>query len=106
MHEFEALLFSSDDGFEFQYDKLGILRELKAVSNRYPNPEDINDSPVTAPSKRIISILDKHKEKYEKVIDGEAISVMVGIEAMMEKCTRFKAWVETLILKIQSQNLN
>ncbi|GIQ61355.1 hypothetical protein Flavo103_44900 [Flavobacterium collinsii] len=100
LHEFEALLFSSDEGFEFQYDKGGILRELKDVSNRYPNPEDINDSPVTAPSKRIIKILEKYDEKYEKVIDGDAISIMVGIEAMMAKCPRFKVWVETLILKI------
>ena len=101
LHEFEALLFSSDEGFEFQYDKLGILRELKDVSNRYPNPEDINDSPVTAPSKRIIKILEKYGEIYEKVIDGEAIAIMVGIEAMLEKCPRFRMWVEKLIEKIQ-----
>ncbi|ABQ06721.1 MULTISPECIES: DUF4276 family protein [Flavobacterium] len=100
LHEFEALLFSSDEGFEFQYDNPRVLRDLKAISPRYQTPEDINDSPVTAPSKRIIGILEKQGEKYEKVIDGDAISIMVGIEAMMEKCPRFKAWVETLILKI------
>lgn len=102
LHEFEALLFSSDEGFEFQYDNERILRELKAISPRYQSPEDINDSPVTAPSKRIIAILDRHGEKYEKVIDGDAISTMVGIEVMLEKCPRFKVWVETLITKILS----
>jgi hypothetical protein len=80
----EALLFPSDEGFEFQYDKLGILRELKDVSNRYANPEDINDSPVTALSKKIIKILEKYGEICEKVIDGEAITITVGIEAILK----------------------
>lgn len=101
LHEFEALLFSSDEGFEFQYDDERVIRELKAIAPRYETPEDINDSPVTAPSKRIISILEKYGEKYEKVIDGDAISTIVGIETMIEKCPRFKAWVEKLIEKIQ-----
>ncbi|MFK7101059.1 DUF4276 family protein [Flavobacterium oreochromis] len=101
LHEFEALLFSSDEGFEFQYDDERVIRELKAIAPRYETPEDINDSPVTAPSKRIISILEKYGDTYEKVIDGDAISTIVGIEAMIEKCPRFKAWVEKLIEKIQ-----
>lgn len=101
LHEFEALLFSSDEGFEFQYDNEKILRELKAISPRYQTPEDINDSPVTAPSKRIIEILKRNGEKYEKVIDGDVISIMVGIEVMLEKCPRFKKWVEMLIEKIK-----
>jgi hypothetical protein len=100
LHEFEALLFSSDEGFEFQYDNIRVIRDLKAIAPRYETPEDINDSPVTAPSKRIIAILEKHGDKYEKVIDGDTISVMVGIEAMLERCPRFRTWVETLIEKI------
>lgn len=101
LHEFEALLFSSDEGFEFQFDNERILRDLKAISPRYETPEDINDSPETAPSKRIIKILEKRGEIYEKVIDGDAISIMVGIEAMLEKCPRFRLWVEKLIEKIK-----
>lgn len=101
LHEFEALLFSSDEGFDFQYDDEKVLRELKAIAHRYETPEDINDSSVTAPSKRIISVLEKNGDSYEKVIDGEVIASIIGIEAIMEKCPRFKNWVETLIQKIQ-----
>lgn len=101
LHEFEALLFSSEVGFEFQYDNAKVLRELKSIAPLYETPEDINDSPTTAPSKRIIAILKKNREKYEKVIDGDAIATMIGIETMLEKCPRFKNWVETLIAKIQ-----
>lgn len=101
LHEFEALLFSSNDGFDYQYDDENILRELKSVLPKFTTPEDINDSPVTAPSKRIISILSNNGEKYNKVIDGETIATIVGIEKMMEKCPRFKEWVELLIQKIK-----
>lgn len=100
LHEFEALLFSSNEGFEFQYDNERVLRELKAISPRYETPEDINDSPETAPSKRIIKALERRKEKYSKVIDGEAIASQVGIEMMLEKCPRFNNWVTELIDKI------
>lgn len=100
VHEFEALLFSSDEGFEFQYDDPKILDELKRVRNRYPNPEDINDSHLTAPSKRLIKILENHKQIYDKVADGEAIATIIGIETIIKQCPRFRQWVETLIAKI------
>ena len=100
LHEFEALLFSSEVGFEFQYDNEKVLRGLKSIAPLYETPEDINDSPTTAPSKRIIAILEKNGDKYEKVIDGDAIATIIGIETMLEKCPRFKTWVETLIKKI------
>ena len=100
LHEFEALLFSSQDGFDFQYDNERILDDLQKVSHRYPNPEDINDSPKTAPSKRIISILEKHGEKYVKTSDGEDIATIIGIDTILEQCPRFRNWVETLVLKI------
>ena len=100
VHEFEALLFSSDEGFEFQYDDPRILDELKRVRNRFPNPEDINDSPQTAPSKRLKTVLEKYDIKYDKVTDGRVIAKKIGIETIMEKCPGFRQWVETLVAKI------
>ncbi|PZW40613.1 uncharacterized protein DUF4276 [Mesonia algae] len=100
VHEFEALLFSSDEGFDFKYDDIRILRELKNVRNRYPNPEDINDSPHTSPSKRLEKILNKYKDIYVKTNDGEDIATIIGIETILDQCPRFSAWVENLIFKI------
>lgn len=102
LHEFEALLFSSDDGFDFQYDNAKMLHELKSIAPRYQSPEEINDDPITAPSKRIINILNKYNEKYEKVVDGEAIASTIGIQTMMSRCPRFMDWVNRLITKINS----
>ena len=102
LHEFEALLFSSNDGFDSQYNNENILEELKKIVLPYETPEDINDSPKTAPSKRIISILRKHKENYAKVNDGTAIAKEVGIETMLKKCPRFRNWVNKLVDKINN----
>lgn len=101
LHEFEALLFSSDEGFNFQFDNPMIISKLKDVRNRFPNPEDINDNPQTAPSKRIIKILEKYGEKYVKTSDGESIAFEIGIEEMLNKCPRFNNWVNALIAKIK-----
>lgn len=91
-HEFEALLFSSDTGFQ-AYNDAGIVAAVNGIMRRYPNPEDINDGPNTAPSKRILNII----QNYEKVIDGNLMALEIGIEVILEKCPRFSAWVESLI---------
>ena len=97
MHEFEALLFASDRGFnEYLSDK---NREISKIMNEYPNPEDINTSPQGAPSKRLIAI----DSTYDKVIQGNLIALEVGIEDMLQKCPRFKQWVERLIVRVKEE---
>ena len=100
LHEFEALLFSSSESFELVYDNDNITNEIQKINNRYPNPEDINDSPRTAPSKRIIKIVEKHETSYEKVIDGEDLATLTSIDTIMEKCPRFSKWINTIILEL------
>ena len=97
LHEFEAILYSSEEGFNFQFDNANIISELIKVKNRFPNPEDINDSPITAPSKRLIQILKDNNEKYNKIVDGESIARQIGIETILDHCPRFNNWVNQLI---------
>lgn len=94
LHEFEALLFSADCGFKKYFDIKESL-ELQGISDAYENPEDINSSPEGAPSKRILRIV----PDYDKVMYGNIIALEIGINAILEKCPRFKAWVELLIEK-------
>ena len=58
MHEFEGLLFTNPADFEWAEDGWSedVKAALMAVAQAFPNPEDINDSPETAPSKRILRI--------------------------------------------------
>lgn len=96
-HEFEALLFSSNEGFEFQFDNAKMISQLKEIINEFINPEEINSRPEYSPSNRIINILKSYGIKYDKPEDGETISLVVGIDAMIERCPRFKAWIERIL---------
>jgi hypothetical protein len=87
-HEFEAVLFSSNLGFESLFSE--ISKETQKIVDQYPNPEDINDQPHTAPSKRLLQI----KSDYDKVADGNLIALEIGIETILEKCPRFRNWVK------------
>ncbi|MGM9735049.1 MAG: DUF4276 family protein [Candidatus Cryptobacteroides sp.] len=92
LHEFEALLFSNNNGFA-KYWNDDMSKLTKSIVDMYQNPEDINSSPETAPSKRLLAI----NKKYDKVIDGNLIAIEVGIHEMINKCPRFAKWIDCLI---------
>ncbi len=94
-HEFEALLFSSNKGFAGLFEE--IADDTQKIIDQFPNPEEINDQPHTAPSKR----LKKIKSDYDKVADGTLIALEIGIDKILEKCPRFKNWVENIIKTVQ-----
>ena len=92
LHEFEALLFSSANGFEM-YFEAQISKEIQGIINSFDNPEEINSSPETAPSKRLIRIL----PYYDKVIYGNIVALEIGLPAILSKCPRFRRWIDSLI---------
>lgn len=55
LHEFEALLFASNRGF-LAYFSDEQARQTGEIVQSYTNPEDINSSPESAPSKRLLVI--------------------------------------------------
>lgn len=85
MHEFEGLLFSNPDSFIY-------IDEIKVDISRYLTPEHTNDSPTTAPSKR----LEKYYEGYSKTIDGLIVAEDIGIVTMKKECPLFKEWIEKI----------
>lgn len=100
LHEFEALVFSSLEAIKSLYSNVDAnFNELKQIMALYPNREDINDSPQTAPSKRLKN--NQLIRGYNKVNDGIMIIEEAGIETVLSKCPRFKTWVETLIEKVK-----
>lgn len=98
LHEFEALLFSSNRGFE-KYEEEKIYFKTKEIIESFKNPEDINSSPQTSPSKRLLAI----NPKYNKVIDGNIIALEIGIQTILKKCPRFNFWLNNLISKVKEK---
>lgn len=99
LHEFEALLFSSNVGFELIFEKKH-SQQTNEIVNSYDNPEDINSTPNGAPSKRLLSI----NEYYNKVADGVDIAGFIGLEEIMRKCPRFASWIAHLIKLCDESN--
>jgi len=92
LHEFEALLFSSGVAFRELFAPEE-SEKLCEIVDEYSNPEEINTTPEGAPSKRILAIV----EDYKKVVHGGLIAKRIGIEVIMARCPRFRAWVESLV---------
>lgn len=92
LHEFEALLFASNIGFTAYFTEKQ-QEQTQRIINSYGNPENINSSPQGAPSKRLLAI----KEDYNKVLEGNLIAIEVGLSDMLNKCPRFKSWIDKLI---------
>jgi hypothetical protein len=90
-HEVESLMFSDKAGFEFVIDDNDKLKEIDSILRKYANPEDINNGPDTAPSKRLKRIF-----PYDKTGDGELIFEMIDIETMLSKCPRFNKWIHNI----------
>lgn len=95
-HEFESLIFSSSKPYIFYY-KDEVVKAIEKIIAQYETPEDINDMPNTAPSKRLLAII----PDYSKVNDGNIIALEIGIERILQQCPRFKNWIQTLIEALQ-----
>jgi hypothetical protein len=94
LHEFEALLFADPEAFlEAFPHSTQAVRRLNAIRAKFPNPEDINDKPLTAPSKRILDIL----PDYQKPVAGLLIAQRIGLDAIRAACPHFDAWIARLL---------
>ena len=91
-YEFEGLLFSDVNAFQMVKASSESLRKLQDVRAQFPTPEDINDHPETAPSKRIAGAM----PGYRKVVDGALIAKETGLPVIRRECPRFSGWVERL----------
>ncbi|MNF93028.1 hypothetical protein D3C84_756880 [compost metagenome] len=96
MHEFEGLLFSDVEQFEFVLDGWNARSRaaLLEVYQAFETPEDINDSPETAPSKRILRIFEPGT--YSKTEHGPLIAEAIGIDQIRAQCPQFDAWMDQL----------
>ncbi len=101
LHELEGLLFSAPNGFNELFPDLpkANKKELLETVNQFPNPELINDQPESAPSKRLERLI----PNYTKPLYGGMIALENGFPIIMEKCPRFRNWIETLIRRMQAK---
>lgn len=92
IHEFEALLFSNCMVFAAAIYREDLTSRFQNIRDAFPNPEQIDDSPETAPSKRIENLI----PEYQKPLMGVFAAEAIGLETMRAECPHFDDWVERL----------
>ena len=96
MFEFEGLLFSNVDEFQWVLDgwNADVHQQLKAIRAAFATPEDINNSRLTAPSKRILQTF--KSGAYSKTEHGPIIASEIGLAHIRQECAQFNGWVGQL----------
>lgn len=92
MHEFEGLLFSDCTRFANSIGRPELAGQFQAIRNAFATPEEINDSPLTAPSKRVEGLV----AGYEKPLLGALAVLGIGLETIRQECPHFRAWIGQL----------
>lgn len=92
MHEFEALLFSDCERFGAGIGRPDLGPRLQAIRDAFANPEEIDDSPVTAPSKRVARLM----PGYRKPLLGTFAALEIGLSRMRGCCPHFADWLARL----------
>lgn len=95
LHEFETWVIAAAMGQSSVLGSAVHAVELQKIAARVSGEvELINDSPATAPSKRVLAAI----PGYSKSIDGVSILDAVGLEAVMRSVPRLRAWVDRLVV--------
>ena len=90
LHELEALLFADIDRWAGRFEEQEIAALKAEIGDQ--EPEDINDGPATAPSKR----LERHLSRYRKTQHGPACANDLGLPLIRSRCPHFDEWITWL----------
>lgn len=92
VHEFEGLLFSDCAAFARGICRPDLEPSFSQIREGFATPEDIDDSPVTAPSKRVEELV----PGYQKPLYGALAILEIGLDPIRVECPHFDAWLHQL----------
>lgn len=94
LHEFETWVIAAATGSSAVLGERAVADKLTAEANTVSGDiELLNDSPQTAPSKRVLQCW----PGYDKVTDGIEVIRESGLEAVIGRCPGLKSWIEQLL---------
>lgn len=98
LHEFEALAFADVEALASVVKPIGkhssesLIDQFGQILTDAGDPEAINDSYETCPSRRISSIV----PAYKKTAHGPIITSRIGIDVLRGRCSHFNNWLTRL----------
>lgn len=96
LHELEALFFSDPNIMAETFGNESLSAKFAEAVTQCGGCEQINDSPKTAPSKRIEEAFRGYKKGKSEFAHGPRIAMKLDLLVVREKCPRFDAWVAKL----------
>jgi hypothetical protein len=92
LHEFEALMYVEPDIFSSLFPGSDQVNRIRRIRQDFNSPEEIDDGPQTAPSKRILALY----PEYEKPLHGPLATIDIGLDAILRECPHLRQWIEWL----------
>jgi len=93
LHEFEALIFANYGNLVNAFPgKKDELEKIELINKQFQSPEEINENPNTAPSKR----LEKIYGNYQKVLHSQLVLMDSNITDLRRRCSHFDNWLTKL----------
>lgn len=92
VHEFEGLLFSDCAAFARAICRPDLEPNFGKIRQGFATPEEIDDSPITAPSKRVEELM----PGYNKPLFGALAILEIGLDPIRAECPHFDGWLHRL----------
>jgi hypothetical protein len=92
LHEFEAFMFVDPDITAALFAGAHVAQDLRHVKDDFGSPEEIDEEPDTAPSKRILAVF----RMYEKTLHGPLVTIDLGLGRIRDECPHFNQWLTWL----------
>jgi hypothetical protein len=94
LHELEAWVYAAPARLEAWMfnDDQAVIAAIAEVAAAHRTPEDIDEGPQTAPSKRLCDVF----PAYQKPLHGPLALMAIGIEGIREACPHFARWLARL----------
>jgi hypothetical protein len=96
VHELEALYFSQPDVLAQTLGDPTLTSLFDKIVSQCSGCENINDSPDTAPSKRIEKLCSRYKKGRSTMAHAPRLGGNLSLVAIRSACPRFDAWVSRL----------
>jgi len=94
LHEFETWVYADPSRLEpfMSDDDPAVIDAIAKIAAAHAAPEDIDDGPMTAPSKRLRNVF----AAYQKALHGPLAVAAIGLDRIRAECPHFHQWIGRL----------
>ncbi|MEU0086171.1 DUF4276 family protein [Streptomyces sp. NPDC006274] len=92
LHETEAWVFAAAEQLAYWTEDPALGQKVQGVADALGGPEQVNEKPETAPSKRLLKLY----PEYIKTFHGPAAVTDLGLADLRASCPHFSTWIEKL----------